>query len=240
MHELTYLICAVQRTGSLLLCETLCDTGVAGLPPGGLFRLVTDKDRHPPGITEIQDSVRATATRNGVSGSRMFWNGWSTLLQNARAALSLSDSSDLDVLSELMGDDLRFIWLRRDDKLRQAISFWRATHPKEQFRYPTGPSESVNVPVFDYEKIEGFLRLVSDQDAAWLEWFEANHVSACEVMYEQFAANRRGVAERILDLLEIEHRSVNLPIPNVRQQADENTERYVSLFLEEQDRRSQS
>lgn len=238
LAEVTYLICAVQRTGSLLLCEALKDTGIAGRPPGNLFRLVVDQSAHLPKTADIVASVEATRTSNGVCGERMFWNGWGALLECLRQGQnSRSNLSDVDVLSRYFGD-LRFIWLRREDKLRQAISFWRATHPKEQFRHPTDPLVPINVPEFDYDEIESFERLVSDQEVAWRNWFETNEVEAFEVVYEQFAADRNvGVQSILVDFLQVglPHRSLQPSM--IHRQADIHTERYLELFKEERVRR---
>ena len=168
----------------------------------------------------------------------MFWNGWHAFTEALRGSKS-SDATDLQLATDCLGE-LRFIWLRREDKLRQAISFWRATHPKEQFRYPTDPEDPINVPEFDYDTIAQFLALVTEQESAWGQWFAAHGVHPCEVIYEEFVTDRNAGVKDIINWLGTDSWRGNLQDQVVRQQADEHSERYVEMFVAHQALASQA
>ena len=167
----------------------------------------------------------------------MFWNAWELFLERARAARTQRDACDLEVLTEVFGE-LQFVWLRRVDKLRQAISFWRATTGGDQFRYPTDGTP-VNVPEFDFDRISRFIQLVSEQEDRWRDWFDRYAMAPKQVAYEDLVEDRERVIRGVLDYLEVEKaEDLAVPEPRVRQQADEHTERYIRLFEEEREHRS--
>lgn len=102
----SYLICTVQRTGSELLCTLLHDTGIAGLPPRQeLCQACWKEDWTPEEFSaDIGRALRGSTGRNGLSGSRMFWNAWTPFLERVRAARAEEDADDLEVLAAVFGE----------------------------------------------------------------------------------------------------------------------------------------
>jgi len=225
------MICTVQRSGSLLLCETLADAEVCGSPPGEHFHLgVQENSTLERFRDQLASAQKQITTPNGIAGFRMFWNGLPGFVSRVREAYDTEAPNDHEVLQSVF-KEIRYLWLRRDNKVRQAVSFWRATPDREQFRYPEAPKIPVNTPAFDFERIDFFVRLVTQQEEDWRRWFSANNVVPFEVSYEQLAANRDGILGGIIDFLGIESRPLSpLPDPRVIQQADEHTERYVQMY----------
>ena len=230
-RPLTYMICTVQRSGSLLLCETLTDTEVCGSPPGRHFLLGVDEDSSPEHFRDQLTSSRNQITSpNGIAGFRMFWNGLPGFVSRVREAYDTEAPNDHEVLQSVF-NEIGYLWLRRNNKVRQAVSFWRATTGREQFRYPKDSEIPVNTPAFDFDRVDFFVRLVTQQEEDWRRWFSANNVVPFEVSYELLAANRHGTLESVLDFLGVESRPrCPLPEPRVIQQADEHTERYVQMY----------
>lgn len=213
-----YLICAVQRAGTQLLCELLAGTGKAGLPPGDLFKMSVGAEPFDVGA-----AIKAASTPNGVAGFRMFWNGW-------EACLAQLGSSDHAHAPEAMLSGVRFVWLRRRDTIRQAISFWRATTPpRDQFRLPENSSIPINAPEFDGPAIRRFVELIERQDRLWREWFEANLISPLEIIYEDLDEAPAAAVHAVLDHLGV-GADVTVPRPQVRRQADGLTEQYVERY----------
>ena len=212
-----YLICAVQRAGTALLCEYLAGTERAGLPPGDLFNMSIGAMPF-----DLAAAVRAASTRNGIAGFRMFWNGWESCLahlgrRGAHAAC------------EEFPSRVPFIWLRRRDTLRQAVSFWRATTPRDQFRFPEDPSTPVNAPNFDAPAIRRFVELMERQDAQWGQWFLAHGIAPLEVAYESLDRDPEATVGAVLDHLGV-GADVALAQPRVKRQADRLTEQYVERY----------
>ena len=153
---ISYLVCATPRSGSTLLCETLprpgwratrssssrrcrrpgCRAGrsttCAGLDDDGALALVEDAPPHdaaallgparraattPSTWTHVR---RLGTTPNGVFGAKIMWAHLEDLGRAARAATTSTRSST--TCSTGRG----FVWVRREDTVRQAVSLWRA------------------------------------------------------------------------------------------------------------------
>lgn len=234
----SYLICTVQRTGSELLCTLLHDTGIAGLPPRHeLCQACWQKEWTPEEFSaNIACALRGATGGNGLCGTRMFWNAWGLFLERAKLAFSEMDADDLEVLKAVF-HELQFVWLRRQNKLRQAISFWRATTGGDQFRYPTDGTP-VNVPEFDFDRISLFIHHVSEQEDNWKDWFDNHEITPMQVTCEDLLTDRERVIREVLEFLKLDcPADLPMPKPRVRQQADEHTERYIRLYEEERNRR---
>lgn len=101
-----YLICAVQRAGTRLLCEYLAGTERAGLPPGTLFDMSIGAVPF-----DMNAAIKAASTPNGMAGFRIFWNGWEAFV--ARLANADGSRASKEILRHVP-----FVWLRRRDTLR--------------------------------------------------------------------------------------------------------------------------
>ena len=211
-----YLICAVQRAGTRLLCEYLAGTGRAGLPPGTLFDMSIGAVPF-----DMSTAIKAASTPSGMAGFRMFWNGWESFLAQ------LANADDSQAAQKVLRC-VPFVWLRRRDTLRQAISFWRATTPRDQFRLPKD-SSLVNAPEFDAPAIRGFVELIETNDSHWGRWFEGNGIVPLEIAYEDLDRHPARAVNDVLEHLGV-HADVTLTQPAVKRQADRLTEQYVEQY----------
>jgi LPS sulfotransferase NodH len=65
----------------------------------------------------------AATTPNGVLGSKMMWNDFDRL----RSSLRSPTGTDTGLtFMRTTFPDVQFVWLRRADKVRQGVSWWRA------------------------------------------------------------------------------------------------------------------
>jgi trehalose 2-sulfotransferase len=185
LHK-SYLICCVQRSGSWLLAHTLRDTGVAGRPSD--YFDGAERDRNAarwgtPDFPSYLDAVLARGTTaNGVFGSKMMWNDFGPFLASLR---TLGDArsalSDRDLL-EWAFPCLSFVWLRRTDKVRQGVSWWRAVVTDQWVRHPGEESKKADL---DVSRILPLVQLAGEWDVAWREWFAEQRISPLEITYEQ-------------------------------------------------------
>ena len=68
-------------------------------------------------------SIGSPATPNGVLGSKLMWNDFDSL----RSELHPPAGTDPGLqFMRTTFPDPQFVWLRREDKVRQGISWWRA------------------------------------------------------------------------------------------------------------------
>ncbi|GAC1614283.1 MAG: hypothetical protein NVS4B7_06270 [Ktedonobacteraceae bacterium] len=64
-------------------------------------------------------------TPNGVFGAKMMWSYFDDFISNVRQIPNYSDMATSDLVSTLF-PDLHYIWITRQDKVRQAVSLWKA------------------------------------------------------------------------------------------------------------------
>lgn len=226
----SYVICCVQRTGSWLLAHTLADTGYAGRPSDYFYE--GEREEHTRkwglpdgGLTSYVLAVRNRATtRNGVLGSKMMWNDFDRLRSSCQAP------AGTDAGMEFMRTafpNAQFIWLRRADKVRQGISWWRADATGE---WALRPDQVARQPVADVRQIVRLVRFAQRCEDGWRQWFASTGIQPYEVEYEDLSRDRLAVANGVLEYLRLPPLDVNsLPPVRYHKQADSLTERYVDL-----------
>ena len=97
----------------------------------------------------------------------------------------------------------------------------------------------MNAPEFNFDRISRFIQLVNEREGTWIDWFDRNGITPKQVAYEDLITDRERVIREVLAYLGVENAgAVAIPEPRVRQQADEDTERYIRLYEEERKRRS--
>ena len=227
----SYVICCVQRTGSWLLAHTLTDTGYAGRPSDYFDE--QERKTHtrewglPSGdLAPYVQAVREHATTpNGVLGSKLMWNDFDWHRQNSVRPSAGTDAG-LEFMRTAFGDP-QFVWLRRLDKVRQGISWWRASVTDQ---WGLRPDQEAGEPPADVEPILRLIRFAEQCEAGWRQWFASTGIRPCEVIYEDLARDRFAVANRVLGYLNLPRLEPgDLPPVRYRQQADRLTEHYVDL-----------
>jgi LPS sulfotransferase NodH len=226
----SYVICCVQRTGSWLLAHTLADTGYAGRPSD----YFGDEEREPNtrewGLPDgdLAAYIRAVrdkaTTPNGVLGSKMMWNVFDSLRSSLRSPAGTEPGLGF---MRAMFPDPQFIWLRRADKVRQGISWWRAAVTDQ---WALRPGQQAGQPAPDLEQMGQLVQLAQWCEDGWRQWFTATGIQPCQVFYEDLARDRLAVANQVLAFLRLPRLDPgDLPPVRYRQQADSLTERYVDL-----------
>ncbi len=141
-RTLSYVVCTAPRTGSSLLCAALWNTGVAGRP-AEYFDIHGRNEAHWRKQFAIQDEaeylskiIHAGTTANGVFGFKLHCHQVPALIGKLRAdreARGLPDEPAPSNLPDIIHPMLRarlghtsYIWLRRKNKIAQAISYFRA------------------------------------------------------------------------------------------------------------------
>ncbi|HUN36550.1 MAG TPA: Stf0 family sulfotransferase [Trebonia sp.] len=226
----SYVICCVQRTGSWLLAHTLADTGYAGRPSDyfdGAERESHTREWDLPGddLVIYARAVREKATTpNGVLGSKMMWNDFSWLRSSAIS------QPGADAGLEFMRTTfpaVRFVWLRRTDKVRQGISWWRAD-VTGQWALRSG--QEAGQPAPDVERIARLVQFAQECEDGWRQWFASSGIQPCEVRYEDLARDRLATVNKVLGFLDLPLlNAASLPPVRYRKQADTLTDRYVEL-----------
>jgi trehalose 2-sulfotransferase len=201
----SYLICTVQRAGSNLLCQRLRRTGLAGAPyevfapvPLATHSELWDVSSFSEYLEQFR---KKTASPNGAVGAKVMWDQLEPGVRMLRDEAGYRGVRDDDVL-EAAFPGARYVWLRRDDKVRQGLSSWRAEcTQKWDVRHDTPIARA---PAYDLEAIDGFVRRAIEHDAEWAKWFTTRGIKPYVVTYESFTRQPERTLRDILGFLGID------------------------------------
>lgn len=240
--NISYVICAVQRSGSFLLCEALKHTGLAGFPEEYFLNGEGWED-HPwareHGVISRRDYLNLVfekgTSSNGVFGTKIMWNYFHTMLKSLR---ELPDYKDLDApqLMASLFPNVHYIWIIRQDKVRQAVS-WAKAGQTDVYGWHKGETPvPKREPFFDFEFIELLHNLIIEGEAGWQSFFEACGVQPFKVEYEELVEAYESTALRILESLHISYpKNLVFGERRLQKQADALNETWVQQYIEMKD-----
>lgn len=202
-----YMICFSGRVGSNHLCEQLLSLGCFGNPREYYNPALKPALMAGFGAVDEADYWRriesATRSRNGIWGLKVCHDG----LLSIEAALGGVPPT-------------RPVWLRRRDRLRQAISWYRARATRVWV--DRGDAHPVPTPAYDRRAIEHYLAEIDRVDRFWEGRFSE---SPLELWYEELD----GAIPLIARFLEV-NLPDRAPHSTTRVQRDTVTEDWVERF----------
>jgi LPS sulfotransferase NodH len=236
-----YVLFATPRTGSYLLCEVLTATGVAGRPTEYLaagwrrsaaahnIDLLADLSSY------LALAIRNEATPNGVFGIKATWRQFDELSDRLRPRTRSRDRHDLaDELAARCGH-VEFAWIRRRDKVRQAVSFWRALQTGEWSRY-SGPDPMPGAPsaAYDFGAIRELGRQIEEDEASIQAYLDHRNARHLEVWYEDLSRAPERIAARVLEHLGLPMPArMTYPASRLVRQADAITDAWCGRYFED-------
>jgi trehalose 2-sulfotransferase len=248
----SYIVCTSPRSGSTLLCDGLEATQRAGNPLEW-FAPLASRD-HPwarnirdfekfrdfqltfHGATSdteyIETIVRLGSSSNGVFGTKLHLTQISEAKRRLRGHLQ-DQSTPFDELLSRTFPGLSFIWLRRRDKVAQAISLCRALKSGEFSRRSHPPSpESIEgeARTFDLKEVHRQADILTGEDAAWGILFRRSQIAPLTLFYEDFAGSYQNTIAAVLEFIGIGTAGVDIPPPRLLKQADRLSEEVYRLY----------
>ena len=237
--QISYVICAVQRSGSFLLCEALKNTGLAGFPEEYFLNVKGWEDHiwaHQHGVTSRQDYLNLVfkqgTSPNGVFGTKVMWNYFHIML-NSLSELPEYQELDAPHLMASLFPNIHYIWIVRRDKVRQAVS-WAKAGQTDVYAWQKGEIPvSKREPSFDFEFIDQLYNLVLEGEAGWQSFFEACGVKPFRVEYEELVDAYEPTALRILDYLNVSYpKNLVFGERKLQKQADALNEMWVQKYIQ--------
>jgi LPS sulfotransferase NodH len=229
----SYLLCGTPRTGSTLLCSLMTSTGVLGRPESYFresdeilwaerFGLIHDGSR----VLDFGAFMRAVRTAgttdNGVFGARVMWGSLEHIVEGLETR---SDRSDLAVLERALGS-LRFLHLRREDVIGQAVSWYRA----EQTGFWQEGDTQAEPPTRDVDGMLGFVSTIGEHNAAWQSWFDRHGIRPHSVTYEQLVRESRSTIEAVAAFVGVQVPADWRPASASRKQADDRSVEWAAAL----------
>lgn len=242
--RLKYVVCALPRTGSTLLCHGLWTSGLGGKPaeyfnPSYCLGLLQRWGSLPRRWRVVQallhermsvlpfsrvaldrylsDMMRYRTGDNGVFGFK---------IHPAQYAGHIAPLP----LSELL-PDARFIYLRRRDHIRQSVSRLRAIQSR---RYRSSSDGIADTPRYDFQRLRAFHRVTLAQERFWQAQFERESIDPLIIEYEQLAQGYAATTMAVLRHIGVElPEGFEPPAPQMKRQSDHISDAWVARFQED-------
>jgi len=177
----------------------------------------------------LERTFRLGTSDNGVFGAKLMWNQLPDLEQHATAMPEFAGLGGSELLDRLLGNP-SYVWLRRRDKVRQAISLWRALQTRTwRAEHPAAEGEEPTVS-YSFRGIEHLRRRLSADDEAWGRFFLHSLIDPLELAYEDdVSPDPAGAVARVLARIGVGLPPGWMPDAGTAQQSDElNDEWYVA------------
>jgi LPS sulfotransferase NodH len=233
----TYLVLGTARSGSTLLCQALAGSGVAGDPKeffgAKLAMWMKRWDAHAPDAF-VDRLVRERSTPNGVFGAKLLWRQLLGFEAYCRQFPPYAELSRAEIFDRLF-PNLRYVWIARDDKARQAISYWKARESGVWGQRGPRPTVPLKTPEFDYAGIDNLLQTVLTEEAAIGRYFAEGGIAPHQVVYERLARDYAPTTRALLSFLGIpDADTLTIADPRTQKLADAESDAWATRFREMQ------
>ncbi|HLG63328.1 MAG TPA: Stf0 family sulfotransferase [Ktedonosporobacter sp.] len=236
MHpRISYLVYATPRCGSYLLCEALINTRLAGRPAEYFGQPQTETMLKRWSLTGYEQCLaiilKEGTTPNGVFGGKIIWPSFEDFINHLREIPGCATLPVPELLSAIF-PHLRHIWISRRDKVRQAISHWKAIQTDV---WMTARSQhfSEKEVIFNYNVIERLRRSIEYDEQEMQQYFTSSGIQPFKVVYEDFVQNYQETLQQILDYLHIPLlKNLAFAEQRLKKQADEQSEMWVQRYYE--------
>jgi LPS sulfotransferase NodH len=204
------------------------------------FREMPDRPPTPSPLwqPETYDRYLAWAlsegtTPNGVFGAKLMWGYLGDFAQLLRGIQGMEGLPVPELLARAF-PDLRYVRITRRDKVRQAVSLWRAVQTQAWRREDGGAQDGeAREPTFSFRAINYLVRLLTAHDASWDAYFLGLGREPLSVTYEELAEAHEPVVRRVLEHIGVEvPADLEVEEPRLQAQADERSERWVARMHE--------
>ncbi len=214
----SYWLCTTPRSGSSALCDALEQTAVAGRPTEYFNRRfwpeLFERFEVASASSYLDAVTTRTATANGVFGVKVMLDEDADPTFDAlRERLCAPQLSDADAVRWAF-PDLRFVYLTRRDKVKQAVSYVRARSSGVWARYsgeaPEATSDSDAASEtdldteFDFAALNHWVHELTLREARWQGFFDAFGATPYTVVYEDYVRVPETAVRSILDFLGLE------------------------------------
>jgi len=215
--RLSYIVCALPRSGSSLLCDVLANTELAGAPAEYFEPNVMRDFSKAWGTQTFDEYLEALLVKktspNGVFGVKALYPQLHDAFQGR------------DIHAVFPG--LRFVYVTRADHLRQAVSFARAMQTDKWADHH--PARTTDI-AFDADQVKELLDWIEREERLWEGFFDHERSAPLRLIYEEFTSSLDTSVARVLDFLGIEAPMDLRLEPTLTKQADDVSERWVRRY----------
>jgi LPS sulfotransferase NodH len=185
--EVRFVIAFVIRSGSTLLCHDLAANGLGA--PTEHFQTLPE-----PGQTSADRVRELVAAAAPVFGTKLSWEQTFVLL---RALADEGEAIPTFDLRHVFGDDVRVVHVVRRNKIRQALSAWRAA--TTEVWHVVGDDPAPSAPALERDAVVEVLAQMLAEEHLWKRYFEDTRAQVLTVTYEDYVDDRAAWIRRIAE-----------------------------------------
>src|SRR4051794_15103182 len=201
------------------------------------FREMPDRAPAPSPLFDLDDygrylewAIGQGSTANGVFGSKLMWGYLDDFLARLSTMQGFSGLTVPQMLERAF-PGLRYVRITREDKVRQAVSLWKAVQT-QAWRAGAGAGIAAD-PEYSFRAIAPLVGQLREHDASWTGYFIGLGVEPLVIPYEELAEAHEPVLRRVLAHLEVAvPDDLVVGPPELRIQADEMSEDWVRRYRE--------
>jgi len=234
--RLSYTIWFTQRTGSTLLCKALEATRIAGIPREWLHTWLDDQDVNDP--AELQRHLwKSASTSNGVFGQKCSFSEphFTKLIETFRQfpTCPANAANRVEIWEHALPNH-KHIFMTRRNKVRLAVSWWKAIKTQEWHRLAGESSRSVDLSdAYSFDAIHHLFRECAMREAGIQEFFSEGNIVPLTLVYEDFISEYETTVKKVLEFLELETANLQIAAPSLARTADAVSEEWAGRFRAE-------
>ena len=237
------------RSGSSFLCSALKSTGKMGHPEeyytsSDLSELNRRYDAESSAI--LQDRILEQGTTpNGRFGVKLSTGGGGfermieVLMGSAYESGLWIDRQRSDQLRgkiEKTFPGLQLVFLTRRNKVRQAVSWWKAVQSGQWVLYAGQERAAITDLDYNFDAINQLVQETVLREAGWQAFFEWVGITPHTVVYEDLVAGFKPVMRDLLDAMGISDVAVPQKKQRTIRQADDRSEEWVQRYRSDKQR----
>jgi LPS sulfotransferase NodH len=170
-----------------------------------------------------------------VFGAKLMWNQLPELHALAGELPAYAGLEPIELLTRLFGDPV-YVWVSRSDKVRQAVSLWKALQTRS-WRHGGG-RDPVELH-YRFEGIDHLVELFEADDRSWGEFFSTHGVEPLVIGYEDHLERDQDAAVRsVLARLGVAAPDGWRAVQPMERQADALSEEWVAAYHRDRAQRS--
>ena len=188
-------------------------------------------------LTYVREMIGRQSSSDGVFGAKLMWHQTDLLRQMLQP--SLAPDRPKAKLAELLSaafPAVRFFWLRREDKVAQAISLARAQQTGRWHSMDTkgwvGVAPVAKEEHFDFGQIDSIHDNLIEWDKQWEKFFQTPDLPVKTLVYEEFTPRYKETMRETLSFLgRRDSATWEIPPPRHEKLADATSQAWKEQFL---------
>jgi LPS sulfotransferase NodH len=234
--NLSYTIWFTQRTGSTLLCKALEGTEIAGVPHEWLYTWLDDQ--HVNDSAELQIRLwEQGSTTNGVFGLKHSFHEphFTKLIETFRKfpGCPANEVNRVRIWENALPNH-KHIFMTRRNKVRLAVSWWKAIKTAEWHRLPGASPKLVDLTnAYSFDAIHHLYCECSMRETGIQEFFAEGDIVPLTLVYEDFIQEYEKTVRKVLKFLELDTINAEISSPLLAKTADIISEEWVQRFRKE-------